>query len=92
MENAPEIPTAVEAKLYNLSLLENNTFRLWLELEPGRRSVALDFAAGSDASERILELLSELATKAFNELGGRGIVISEFTPPEDDEHDQEGDE
>jgi hypothetical protein len=89
MENAPEIPTAVEVKLYNFSLLDTNTFRLWIEFEPGV-SMSLDFPAGSEASERILEFLTEITTRRFNELGRRGVVISDFTPPEHVEVDEAG--
>ena len=89
MENAPEIPTAVEVKLANFSLHDTNTFRLWLEFEPGM-SMSLDFPPGSEASERILEFLTELATRRFNELGRRGVVISDFTPPEDGEAEEAG--
>jgi hypothetical protein len=91
MDNVPEIPTALEVRLQDLEFHGDNSFRIWLELEPSRY-LALDFEPGTAASERLLEVLTELATKELSELGRRGVVISDFTPPAPRRDDEENSE
>jgi hypothetical protein len=89
MDNTPEIPSALEVRLYDFESFSDGSFRLWLELEENRY-LALDVMAGSDASDQILELLTELATQALSEMGRRGVVITGFSTPKSssDEEDE----
>ena len=86
MDNVPEIPAPLEVRLQDFDFHGDNSFRIWLELEP-RRYLALDFDPGSPASDRLLEVLTEIATKELSELGRRGVVIADFTPPEHQENE-----
>jgi hypothetical protein len=45
----------------------------------------IEWTAHSEETQEIFDFFSELATRAIAQVAGRGVVITDFTPPEDDD-------
>ncbi len=84
MSDVPVIPSPRKVQLESVSTLTNNVLLARVRFDDGTE-LAVEFAPDSDEARELLELLTRLVTATLARLGSRGVVITGFTPPEEDE-------
>ena len=73
----------LDVRLDDVEVFEDNTLRLWVELEEDGTTLSIDLAPDSDATRRVLEALAESLSEALARFAGRRIVITGFTAAEE---------
>jgi hypothetical protein len=73
--NAPVLPAPIEVDLDDFYVARDHRFRLWLCFENDAR-IALDFVAGSDEHQAILDTLTSIAIERLGRLGSEGVAVT----------------
>ena len=86
----PDEPTQlppVEAEIYSIAILGDNTLRVYIVFTDGT-NLGLDFTPDSPVAHELRELIERGMNDTLRRLGQRGLSVTGFTAP-DAEDDQE---
>ena len=83
-DQSPRSLPPVQARLDDLMLLSDN--KLWVQLTlDDETDLSLEFAPDSPVAHDVLDILGRAANERFVRLAQRGIVLTGFTPPVQEE-------
>jgi hypothetical protein len=84
--NQPVFPVPIAVDLDDITVLNDNTVRIWLRFDGGA-FLALDFMPGSEEHDEILEVMTDVISERLGHLGQHGVTIVGMTTADDPEED-----
>jgi hypothetical protein len=84
-----DIEMPEEAQLDRVTILTDNSIRVDLRFLD-EMWLSIDFAPGSELTQRLLSLINDAVNERLTDLTQRGLIVAEYSTPEppDDEDDE----